>query len=124
MKQFKTLLAKNHQESLFGFLIGRLFAFSPQGSDNYFPCEAVREAIEKYSDDSMVTEYRLTIFNQRGVFTPSEGRAEKVIAEKYKTTADYYKIKYPKTAEIYYGLYRQYIAESEEERNRAENGHF
>ncbi len=120
----KNLLKKNHQESLFGFLVGRLFAFSPQGKDGYHPCEAVREAIEKYADNSMATEYRVTLFNERGVFSPTEGRAEKAIAEKHKSTADYFKIKYPKTAEIYYEMYRQYMAEAEEERNRAENGHF
>ena len=118
------LLKKNHQENLFGFLVGRLFAFSPQGKDGYYPCEAVREAIEKYADDSLATEYRVTLFNERGVFTPTEGRAEKAIAEKHRSTADYFKINYPKTAEIYYGMYRHYMAEAEEERNRAENGHF
>ena len=124
LSRLNDLLKMNHQESLFGFLVGRLFAFSPQGKDGYHPCEAVREAIEKYADDSLAKEYRVTLFNERGVFSPTEGRAEKAIAEKHKSTADYFKIKYPKTAEIYYGMYRQYMAEAEEERNRAENGHF
>lgn len=124
LKSFRTLLKQNRQENLFGFLVGRLLAFSPPGEDNYYPCEAVREAIEKYADDSMIAEYRVTLFNKRGVFTSSEGRSERTIAEEYKSTADYYKISYPKTAEIYYGMYRQYVLEAEEERNRAENGHF
>lgn len=124
LKELKILLKKNHQESLFGFLVGRLLAFSPQGKDGYYPCEAVREAIETYADHKMMTEYKVTLFNQRGVFSPSEGREEKAIAEKYRITADYFKMKYPKTAEIYYGMYRQYLSEAKEERNRAENGHF
>lgn len=104
--------------------MGRLWAYSPVGKDNLYPCEAVRASIEKYADENMISEYKIAMFNQRGVFSFSAGREEKVIAERYKNTADHFKIKYPKTAEIFYGMYRQYIAEAEEERIMAENGHF
>lgn len=124
IKRFRDLLTKNKQQSLFGFLLGRLWSFSPAGEDNYYPCEAVRTAIENYSDDSMISEYKVALFNQRGVFSPSAGREEKAIAERYKDTADFFKLKYPKTAEVFYGMYRHYMAEAEEERSRAENGHF
>ena len=109
---------------MFGFLLGRLWAYSPVGKDKLYPCEAVRASIEKYADENMISEYKIAMFNQRGVFSFSAGREEKVIAERYKNTADHFKIKYPKTAEIFYGMYRQYIAEAEEERIMAENGHF
>lgn len=124
IKGFRNLLTKNNQQSLFGFLLGRLWSFSPVGEDNYYPCEAVRTAIENYSDDSMISEYKVALFNQRGVFSPSAGREEKAIAERYKTAADFFKLRYPKTAEVFYGMYRRYMAEAEEERSRAENGHF
>lgn len=124
IKRFRHLLAKNNQQSLFGFLLGRLWSFSPVGEDNYYPCEAVRTAIEKYYDDSMISEYKVALFNQRGGFSPSAGREEKAIAERYKNAADSFKLKYPKTAEVFYGMYRRYMAEAEEERSRAENRHF
>ena len=122
--KFKKLLLENQQTDLFGHLLGRLWAYSPAGADDYYPCEAVREIIEKYVDESMVSSYKVSMYNRRGIFSPSAGREERAIAEKYKNTADYFKIRYPKTAEIFYAMYREYIAEAEEERNRAENGHF
>jgi len=42
----------------------------------------------------------------------------------YKETADYFQLKYPKTATIFYGLYRSYKSMSEQERADAENGWF
>ena len=122
--KFKKLLLENQQTDLFGYLLGRLWAYSPAGTDGYYPCEAVREIIEKYVDESMSSSYKVSMYNRRGIFSPSAGREERAIAEKYKNTADYFKIRYPKTAEIFYAMYREYIAEAKEERNRAENGHF
>ena len=101
INDFKKLLEENNQISLFGFLLGRLWAYSPVGKDKLYPCEAVRASIEKYADENMISEYKIAMFNQRGVFSFSAGREEKVIAERYKNTADHFKIKYPKTAEIF-----------------------
>lgn len=123
--EFRILLEKNDQSSLFGMILGRLFAFSPVGEDDHKPCEAVREMIEKYSDDSLRREYSLTLFNSRGVFSPSAGKEERRIAENFKSNAEYLiSLGYPKTAEIYYGLYRRYMEESEAGREDAENGRF
>ena len=124
VNDFRKLLSRNHQLSLFGYLLGRLWAYSPVGKDNLYPCEAVREIIEKYDDESMVSEYKVSMFNERGIFSPSAGREERAIAERYKNTADCFKFRYPKTAEIFYSMYRRYIVEAEEERTRSENGHF
>lgn len=35
-----------------------------------------------------------------------------------------FKLKYPKTAEVFYGMDRRYMTEVEEKMSRAENGHF
>lgn len=122
VNNFKYLLEENYQAHLFGRLLGRLWAYSPAGSDGYCLCESVREIIEKYADEDMIEEYKASLFNRRGLFSPSAGREEKGIAEKYKHTADYFKIRYPKTAEVFYGMYRKYMYHAEEERSRAENG--
>lgn len=71
----------------------------------------------------MISAYKAALFNQRGIFTPSAGYEEREIAEKYKNTANYFKLRYPKTSEIFFDMYRKYIAEAEAERNRAENGY-
>lgn len=90
------------------------------GHDDYEPCEAVRNVIEKYDDESIAREYELSKFNQRGVFTASEGREELAIAKRYKENADFLSLHYPKTAAIYYNLCNTYKHESDQERRDAE----
>lgn len=118
------LLKKNKQSGLLGFLLGRLLSFSPVGRDNHRPCEAVREMIEIYADDSLISEYQVSVFNGRGMHSPSAGKEELRMAEKFKENAEYLSVKYPRTAEIYYGLYHSYKEDSDSERERAENGCF
>lgn len=125
IEQFRKLLKANDQSSLFGMVVGRLFAFSPVGDDGHRPCEAVRNMIEKYADQSLQREYAATIFNRRGVHSPTAGKAEKKIALVFTDNAEYLAASgYPKTAEIYYSLARTYNSESTREREEAENGRF
>lgn len=123
--QFKSMLEENDQASLFGMSIGRLFAFSPVGEDEHMPCEAVRNMIEKYADDSMKREYRSTTYNRRGIYSPSAGKEERNLAEKFQSNAEYMtSCGNLVTADIYYGLARMYFSESATEREDAENGRF
>lgn len=125
IKRFKECLEANDQTALFGMIVGRLFTYAPVGDDGHRPCEAVRKMIEKYADQSMQREYAVTIFNRRGVHSPTAGNAEKKIAQSFKDNADYLALNgYPKTAEIYYSLARTYNSESTREREEAENGRF
>ena len=64
------------------------------------------------------------MFNKRGIFSPSAGRAEKDIAEDYKDNADFLSIKYPKTADVFFKMSQRYVYDSDLERRRAENGYF
>ena len=117
---FRRILEQNDQSSLFGMIVGRLLSFAPMGHDNYEPCESVRKAIERYCDESLAREYVSSKFNQRGVFYASEGREEYAIAERYRENADFLSLQYPRTAEIYYRLYKTYKREAEQERREAE----
>lgn len=118
---FRIILEEQNQSCLFGCMIGRLLAFSPVGNDNYFPCEAVRDLIEKIYDDSLRDEYVITIENQRGIYTPNSGKSELKLSEKYKENADAIRIRYPKTASIYDKLSDVYKNQSLWEREYAEN---
>lgn len=120
--RFKELLEKNDQISLFSSVLGRLFSFSPIGKDGHEPCEAVRMMIEKYGDDTMINRYKSSVYNRRGVFSPSAGKEEMRMAEEFKANADYLVSHYPVTARIFYGLFDIYKRESERERKDAENG--
>ena len=120
--QFWKLLERNDQSRLFGAVVGRLFSFSPPGEDGHKPCEAVRDMIEKYGDERMRDSYCAAVYNRRGVFTPSAGRAEKEMAEGFRENADYLVSRYPETARIFYQLSDTYEREAKQEREEAENG--
>lgn len=105
-------------------MLGRLFAYAPKTADGHYPCEAVCQIIEEYGDESLLSEYRCELFNKRGIFSPSAGRAEKDIAEGYKDNADFLSIKYPKTADVFFKMSQRYVYDSDLERRRAENGYF
>lgn len=122
VEKFRTLLEQNDQSSLFGSMMGRLFAFSPMGKDGHEPCEAVRILIEDYSDDRMLSSYESAVYNRRGVYSPSAGKEEMRMAEAFKANAEYLNPRYPETAKIFYSLHDRYKRESERERMEAENG--
>ena len=122
IEKYRQLLIDNDQESLFTVTLGRLFSFSPLGEDEHEPCEAVRKMIEKYGDGKMISRYQTAVYNRRGVFSPSAGKEELRIAEKFKENAQYLELRYPMTAKIFYGLYETYKRESDRERTDAENG--
>lgn len=124
VEKFKILLEQNDQSSLFGHMMGRLFSFSPMGKDGHEPCEAVRVLIEDDSDDEMLSSYETSVYNRRGVYSPSAGREEMRMAEAFKANAEYLAPGYPKTAKIFYSLYDRYRRESQRARQEAENGRY
>lgn len=122
IEHFRELLKKNGQIDSFSYHMGRLLANSPAGEDGYYPCEAVREMLEKYADEDMIDQYVNAIYYGRGIYTPTQGREEKNMAERYKENADYLSTRYTKAADIYYRLYDVYCDEAKWQRERAENG--
>lgn len=122
VERLKKLLKKNCQSRLFTSLLGRLFSFGPSGEDGYEPCEAVRTMIEEYADQDMINEYAIAVYNRRGAFIVTAGRQEYGIAQEFKQKADYLTTDYPKTAQIFYSLYRSYMSDAKSERKRAEDG--
>ena len=41
------ILDSNHQKEMFGYVLGRLFAYAPKAADGHYPCEAVCQIIEE-----------------------------------------------------------------------------
>ncbi len=122
IEHFRELLKKNGQIDSFSYHMGRLLANSPAGEDGYYPCEAVRDVLEEYADEEMIHQYVNAIYYGRGIYTPTQGREEKNMAERYKENADYLSTRYTKAADIYYRLYDVYCDEARWQRERAENG--
>lgn len=120
----KCLLEEQRQERLLGHLLGRVLANSPIGDDDCYPCEAVRKIIEEVGDESLQSSYITTIYNKRGMFSPTAGRAERELAEEYKNNANRLRLMTPKTAAIYDCLSEMYFSEAEREREEAENAEY
>ena len=114
--EFKELLKQQKQTRLFTHFLGRIFAYSPIGEDGYYPHESIRDAIQEYGDQSLENEYVISVFNQRGVFSPTGGVAERELAKKYKKNADAVRVRYPKVASIYDRLSERYLYDADSER--------
>ncbi|MBR2409001.1 MAG: hypothetical protein IKB07_08655 [Lachnospiraceae bacterium] len=114
--EFKNMLEQQNQGRLFTYLLGRLFSFSPVGEDGYKPYETIRDVIQKYGDESLEREYVVSVFNQRGVFSPTGGVEERNLANRYKKNADAVRVKHPKVAGIYDRLYERYLYDADSER--------
>lgn len=121
VEAFQTGLRNIRRESLFGSLLGRVLANSPIGQDGYEPAEAVRDAIERWPSEDLIRSYRTATYNKRGVFTVTGGDGERQLAERYRRNAEYLNLKWPQTAQIYYGLCQIYLHEAESERSEAEH---
>lgn len=118
---FKKQLVKQKQDRMFGYQLGKLFAYSPIGSDGVYPHESVRIIIEKLRDKTLLSAYVIAESNKRGVHIIDAGRAEREMALKYKSYADSLRIEFPECSKIYLSLYDNYMYESENERKRAED---
>jgi len=121
VNKFKEKLKEQKQSKLLGFVLGRLFAYSPIGKDGYYPHESIREIIEELADESLRNSYEIAEHNKRGVHSPDAGKTEKEMALRYKENADGIRIVYSESAKIYDNLCKSYYQESEAERRRAED---
>lgn len=121
INEFRELLNFQKQSHLFSSSVGRLFAHSPVGDDNFMPSEAVREIIEEVYDESLKNAYVIAETNKRGTFSPNAGKTELEMSRRYKDNADNIRLRYPKTASIYDLLSDSYKVDSLRERKNAED---
>jgi addiction module HigA family antidote len=65
--------------------IGKLLAHAPIGNDGVWPCEQVREVMEEFESEAIMSGARLGIYNSRGVhFRGEGGDQERQLADKYR----------------------------------------
>ena len=114
------ILKKNGQEKLLSKTLGRIFAFSPTGEDGHYPCESIREMIEKYGDNELSRAFQQEVYYSRNCYTPSAGKKELKISEGYVENAQYLDKEYPKTARIFYELSEWYKMDASMQRIEAE----
>lgn len=121
VNRFDELLKAQNQHYLLGSCLGRLFAYSPIGDDNYYPCESVRKYIEDYHNNEMINNYGITEMNKRGVYAVDAGKSERELAGKYRENADTIRSEAPFTATIFDRIAREYEQEAVIGRKRAED---
>lgn len=118
---FQSCLKRQNQSSLFYSELGRLFTYSPVGTDGIMPHEAVRDMIERYNNHELENSYFFTTLNKRGMYVVTSGEAEHKIASDYRGIANKLRVCWPKTAKIYDKLADEYESQSIFERQEAEN---
>ena len=121
IKDFENCLESKNQSDSFHSELGRLFTYSPVGTDGFMPHETVREIIEKYGNGRLEHSYLITTLNNRGLHTVTSGETEHKMATDYRKIANIFRVRWPKTAEIYDALARMYEGESMHDREFAEN---
>lgn len=98
-----------------------MFAYSPIGSDDFMPCEAIRDIVEDYHSDELRNAYQIDEFNKRGFYSSGAGNPERDLAKQYEQNAQALQEAYPHTAQIYFNLSNSYKKESRTERKLAED---
>ncbi len=118
---FHIRLTEGGQVSLFYRKLGKLFAYSPLGTDGLFPHEAIREKIEEIGNDELIHEFAFAIIYKRGMYPVTAGKGEYALAQKYEKLKKKFEIRYPKTSKIFDIISNSYMDESIQERYAAEN---
>lgn len=89
--------------------LGTLFSKAPLGKDGIWPCEPVREVIERIWTEKFARSISIGLYNSRGVYSSSKGGdAERKLAEKYVKWATELEFSYPYVAEIHKQMAKYY----------------
>lgn len=121
INEFNGRLERQGQSYLFYKKLGKLFAYSPTGTDDLFPHETIREKIEEIGNEELINSFALAIRNKRGIHNVTGGKDEYSLGQKYEKLSKEFAIRYPKTASIFNIISRNYFNESERERRIAES---
>lgn len=116
ISDFQSCLEKQNQSDSFYRELGRLFAYSPVGSDGSMPHEVVREMVEKYGNTQLKRSYLIATINKRNIYNVTYGEAEHKMASDYKMIAQKFRMRWPKTAGIYDNLAEWYESQSVHDR--------
>lgn len=93
--------------------IGQLLAKAPDGEDGVWPCEPVRDAMEKTLNEDMGNGFRIGKFNLRGVrigVRGDGGNQERDLAKRYDEWANTISFTHPKVARELQKIRDRYLA--------------
>lgn len=104
--------------------IGKILSYSPIDEDGVWPHKYVREFFELNSSEKLENNFRIGLFNQRGVHAVTGGDEEEKIAKKYYDYAEKLRISYPRTSYILNTIGDSFKSESQCERARELKGYY
>lgn len=102
------------------YRIGELLSKSPDGIDGIWPCEPVRDALEKVYSEEIKQGFRTGRINSRGARMGFDGGPEREIEREYLESAERIKYSHPKTSKILQELADYYSALANHQDTEAE----
>jgi hypothetical protein len=100
--------------------IGEVLAHAPEDADGRWPCEPVRNLIEKSASQDIEGGFAVGIYNRRGVFCRAEGGdQERNLAAKFRRSAELIQTRWPRTASVLHSVAEGYEREGHQEDDRA-----
>jgi Helix-turn-helix domain len=104
-------------------MIGRLLSASPEGEDEVWPSEPVRELIERIGSTSIETGIEVGVFNSRGVTTRNPydgGQQERELAQEYREWARETAASWPRTSRVLRSIAESFERDAKRHDVRAE----
>jgi hypothetical protein len=100
--------------------IGEVLAHAPEDADGRWPCEPVRNLLEKLASKKIENGFAVGIYNMRGVFCRAEGGdQERNLAAKFRRSAELIQTRWPRTASVLHSVAEGYEREGHQEDDRA-----
>jgi len=99
--------------------IGEVLAYAPEDPDGRWPCEPVRNLIEKLASAEIERGLAIGICNKRGAFCRAKGGdQERALAAKFRRYAEPLHSRWPRTAGVLVGVADDYEREARLEDDR------
>ncbi len=109
LTETRALCKKYAREKIGDHMIGQLLSQSPLGDDGIWPCEPVRESLEKIASAEIASGMRIGIYNRRGARILDAGRREeRKLARKYRNWSRDVAYEYPYIAKMLEEIARSY----------------
>lgn len=120
IQEVKRLCEESGHWAIAQQVIGHTFAFHPAGLEGMLENRVAAKVLDTAEFDEMRTGFRLALFNERGVYSPSGGKEELEIANKYHDyAAKYDAAKFTSIAATLRSLAESYERDAERESKRS-----
>ena len=116
----RAIFERQGQKNIGEYCIGELLAQAPVGQDGIWPCEPVREVIDRVYSERMSEGFIIAHRNSRGAHWRGEGgNQERELANKYEGWAKECSLDLSNMAKIFHALSEAYLHEADWQDNEA-----